>query len=88
MNLQLTKDEFHETMMLYFLEIAQENKAVLKEGKTIVYSVEFDEFLRHIIERPLGSLRTAYYREDGKTKLSFKRLNMNIKERDRVRIMV
>ncbi|KFZ25559.1 MAG: hypothetical protein KQ78_02247 [Candidatus Izimaplasma bacterium HR2] len=88
MNLSLTKDEFHETIMLYLIDIAKKNKSQLKEDGTIVYSPEFDDFLRHIISKPLGNLKTTYYRQDTKTKLSFKRMSKNIEDRDEVRLII
>lgn len=88
MNLSLTKDEFHETIMLYLIDIATENKSLLNEDGTIVYSPEFDNFLRHIISKPLSNLKTTYYRQDTKTKLSFKRLSRIIEDRDEVRLII
>lgn len=88
MNLSLTKDEFHETIMLYIIDIANENKSLLNEDGTIVYSLEFDNFLRHIISRPLGNLKTTYYRQDTKTKLSFRRMSKIIEGRDEVRLII
>lgn len=88
MNLNLSKDDFHEMIMLYLIHIARENKGQLKEGDSIVYSPEFDDFLRHILSRPLGSLRTSYMREDNKVKLSYKRMTKNMEIKDNVRIIV
>jgi len=88
MNLNLTRDEFHETIMLYLIKITQENKALLLEDKEVIYTEEFDDFLRHIAKRPLGDLRTVYYREPAKTKLSFKRMNKQLKKHDTVRLII
>ena len=88
MNLSLTRDEFHETIMLYLVKLTQDNKAELLEGKQVIYTEEFDDFLRHIAKRPLGDLRTVYYREPAKTKLSFKRMNAKLKNSDKVRLII
>jgi hypothetical protein len=88
MNLNLTRDEFHETIMLYLIKITQDNKAILLENNEVVYTEDFDDFLRHIAKRPLGDLRTVYYREPAKTKLSFKRMNKKLKDSDTVRIII
>ena len=88
MNLNLTKDEFHETIMLYLIQITKENKSVLMENETIVYTPEFDDFLRHIAKRPLGDLKTAYYREPSKVKLSYKRMKKLMETKDQVRLII
>lgn len=88
MNINLSKDEFHEMMMLYLIRIANDNKGNLKDGENIVYTPEFDDFLRHILSRPLGSLKTAYMREDAKVKLSYKRMVNNMEDAENVRIIV
>lgn len=90
MNLNLTKDEYHETIMLYLIKLAQQNKALLKDKDNVVYTPEFDQFLHHIIKYPLGDLRTVYYREPAKTKLSFKRMynSLELSEKDNVRIII
>ena len=88
MNLNLTKDEFHETVMLYLIQITKENKAVLMENKSIIYTPEFDDFLRHIAKRPLGDLRTVYYREPAKVKLSYKRMHKLLEDKNQVRLII
>ena len=88
MNLNLSRDEFHETIMLYLIKTAQDNKALLMEDGQVVYTEEFDGFLRHIIKRPLGGLRTVYYREPTKVKLSFKRMDKKLQKSDVVRIII
>ena len=88
MNLNLTKDEFHETVMLYLIQITRENKSILMENETIVFTPEFDDFLRHIAKRPLGDLRTVYYREPAKVKLSYKRMYKLLQDKDQVRLII
>ncbi len=88
MNLSLTRDEFHETIMLYLIQITRENKAMLESKETIVYTENFDDFLRHIAKRPLGDLKTVYYREPPKVKLSYKRMKKLMEESDKVRLII
>lgn len=90
MNLNLTKDEFHETIMLYLIQLTRQNKAMLSDKDNIVYTEEFDGFLRHIAKRPLGDLKTVYYREPAKTKLSYKRMYkiLEVDGKDQVRLII
>lgn len=87
MNIKLSKDEFHELLMLYVVQLARESRDSLNEEE-VVYTPEFDEFLRHIISKPLGGLKTVYYREDAKTKLHYKRMAQNLREKDEVRLII
>lgn len=90
MNVNLSKDDFHETIMLYLIDIAKDNRSLLLEGEQIVFTEEFDDFLRHIIQRPLGSLKMVYYREPSNIKLAFKRMNKKMKseQTDSVRLII
>lgn len=90
MNLNLTKDEFHETIMLYLIQVTRANKGLLMENDTVVFSENFDDFLRHIAKRPLGDLKTVYYREPAKTKLSYKRMYKLLEkdDKDQVRLII
>ena len=88
MNALMSKDQFHEVIMLYLITLSQETKAELSDPDGAVFTQEFDDFLRHIQKRPLGKLRTAYMREDSKTKLFYKRMKSGMEDADDVRLML
>lgn len=86
MNLNMSKDEFHENIMLYLIELAREIKEIDPEDS--VHSPNFDEFLRHIAAKPLGRLKTVYTREPSEQKLMFNKMMDALQKREDVRIMI
>lgn len=88
MNIKMDVDQFHRVLMLYLIDISQQTKGYLDDDDTVVFSPEFDEFIRHLQKRPLGKLRTAYTREDARTKLYYRRLKNDIMKAEDVRLML
>lgn len=88
MNVTMTTDEFHDVIMLYLVNLAKETKSTLDDPDSIIFTEEFDDFLRHIQSRPLGKLKTSYSREDARTRLLYRRLNDNMKDAEDVRLIL
>lgn len=84
MNIRLTRDEFHDVIMTYVINLAEEDGKMISEG-TQVHSPIFDEFLVFLHNKSLGSLRMAYNRMNGNSKLNYKKLKSKL---DNVREMV
>ena len=85
MNIKMTKDQFHELIMLYIIDLSKQIKGMDEE--TTIHSENFDQFLRHIQSKPLGRLKMVYYREDAVQKLMFNKLIRSLEVKDEVRIM-
>lgn len=83
MNVQLTKDEFHDLIMTYIIELSEEEGKMINEGN-LIHSPLFDSFLKFIYDRPLGDLRLVYSKVSPKVKLSYNRLKGSIDEADKV----
>jgi len=84
MNLNLTKEEFNEVIMLYLVNLVNTTDLTGIDED----SSEFDLFLKHVASRPLGKLKTSYFREDSKVKLSHKRMMNKIEKGDNVRLII
>jgi hypothetical protein len=88
MNINMTTDEFHELIMVYIIQLSKTTKGSLDDKETLVYTPEFDDFLRHIQSKPLGNMKHVYLREDQKTKLNYKRMVRAIDRADKVRLTI
>lgn len=88
MNVNMTTDEFHDVIMLYLIQLARETKSTLDDPDSVVFSEEFDDFLRHIQSRPLGKLKTSYMREDAHIKLLYRRLRDSMPDAEEVRLIL
>ncbi len=82
---KMTTTQFHEAVMLYLIDIAKTYD--FSEPDTVIFSPEFDNFIRHIKSRPLGKLKTFYIREDSITKLLFRQLKTKIERDDDIKIL-
>lgn len=87
MNITMTKDEFHELIMVYLISLSRSEKGILKEGD-VVHSPDFDNFLLHIQSKPLGDLKLAYAKLPPKTKTQLKRFMATIDNKDSVSILL
>lgn len=89
MNISATKDEFHHLMMLYIINMAKGQKAMLterqKQGDTLT---DFELFLLHVTAKPLGDLRLSYFKSDPNMKLMFNRLSNEFSKKDEIRVLL
>ena len=87
MNVSMTVDEFHEVIMLYLIHLSKETRPTLSDPASVVFTPEFDDFLRWMQSRPLGKMKTAYTREDSRTKLLYRRLMNAMPDSEGVRLI-
>lgn len=80
MNINLSHEEFHELIMIYLIQISGERKSELSDPESIVFSEQFDGFLRHIRKYPLGDLKFSYVKSNPKVKLSYRRMISDMKK--------
>lgn len=78
MTLNMTRDEFHEVIMTYLINLAEEKGNIINEGN-LVYTPIFDEMLQFLKNKSLPSkLKMSYNNIDGKSKLKYRRFMSKI----------